>query len=131
MAETQEKWRDVIGKMEGLGLKLKLHLEQEKDETNEDAKPGDTKAVLDDLGNRLQEAFAGVGNAAKDQAVKADMKDIGITIKEAMMHTFSTVGAQVEDVVKKAPKTTDSSPETDVQDETASPDPAEASSEEE
>ncbi len=112
MAETQDKWRDVISKMEGLGLKLKLHLEQEKDSTDESSKPGDTKAALDELGAKLQDAFNSMGSAAKDPAVKTDVKDIGTSLKDAMMQTFSAVGAHVDDVVKKT-SSTDSSEDSD------------------
>ena len=45
MAEAQDAWKEVASKAESLGLKLKLHLEQEQDEAS-DREAGDTKACL-------------------------------------------------------------------------------------
>ncbi len=95
MSEVQESWKEVSSKAEALGLKLKLHLEQEQDEGSE-RKPGDTKAMIDELGQRLSDAFDGVGNAAKDPAVHEDVKDIGNVLKDALLATFNTVGAEVQ-----------------------------------
>ncbi len=96
---SQDTWKEVRDKVEGLGLKLKLHLEQENDEADTTSSPGDTKAAVEDLGQKLQDAFASFGNAAKDPAVQSDMKDIGASLKDAMLETFSAVGAKVDETV--------------------------------
>jgi len=119
---TQDTWKDLKSKVEGLGLKLKLHLEQEEDETNTEAKPGDTKAAVEDLGNKVQDAFNSFGAAAKDQAVRDDVKDIGMMLKDTMLETFSNVNAEVGDRIQKvrgedtapdATTSTDTPPEPD------------------
>lgn len=121
---SQDNWKDVKSKVEGLGLKLKLHLEQEADETNDEANPGDTKAAIEELGTKLQDAFASFGAAAKDQAVRDDVKDIGLTLKDAMYETLSTVGGEVGEAVKKArgeaPSTGDADAGTSTGDDTNS-----------
>lgn len=94
MAEVQDSWKDVAGKAEALGLKLKLHLEQERDET-EPREPGDTKALIDDLGNKLTDAFDSIGNAAKDPAVHDDVKDVGRLLRDALVTTFNAAGTEV------------------------------------
>lgn len=94
MSEVQDSWKEVAAKAEALGLKLKLHLEQELDE-NSERTPGDTKAVIEDIGQKISDAFDSVGNAAKDPAVHSDVKDIGSMMKDAFMTTFSAVGAEV------------------------------------
>jgi len=94
MADVQDAWRDVASKAEALGLKLKLHLEQEQD-TNSERTAGDTKAMVDELGQKLTDAFDSLGNAAKDPAVHEDVKDIGSTLQDALLSTFSAVGAEV------------------------------------
>jgi len=99
---AQDSWKEVRSKVEGLGLKLKLHLEQEADEADSESTPGDTKRAIEELGEKLQEAFASFGHAAKDPAVRSDMKDIGALLKDAMMETFSNVSAEVGDTLKKA-----------------------------
>ncbi len=94
---AEETWKEVRSKLEGLGLKLKLHLDQERDETDTTTTPGATKAAVEDLGNRVQDAFASFGTAAKDPAIHTDMKEIGALVKDAMMEAFSSVGAEVTD----------------------------------
>lgn len=104
MAEAQDAWKEVASKAESLGLKLKLHLEQEQDAAS-DREVGDTKAMVDELGQKLTDAFDSLGNAAKDPAVHADVKDIGNTLRDALMSTFSAVGAEVNARAKRADET--------------------------
>ena len=102
---SQDRWTDVKSRVEGLGLKLKLHLQQEADDDDAvrnasdprsaDREPGSTRAAFDDLGDRLEDAFEAFGNAAKDPAVRADVKDIGLMLKDALQETLSGVGAEV------------------------------------
>ena len=113
MADVQDAWRDVASKAESLGLKLKLHLEQEQDEASE-REVGDTKAMVDELGQKLTDAFESIGNAAKDPAVHQDVKDIGSTLREALMSTFSAVGAEVN---SRTQGDTDSTPQDSVKEE--------------
>lgn len=101
MAEAQDAWKEVASKAESLGLKLKLHLEQEQDEAS-DREAGDTKAMVDELGQKLTDAFDSLGNAAKDPAVHSDVKDIGNTLRDALMSTFSAVGAEVNSRTKRS-----------------------------
>lgn len=104
MAEVQDSWREVASKAEALGLKLKLHLEQEQDEAS-DREVGDTKAMVDELGQKLTDAFESLGNAAKDPAVHQDVKDVGSTLRDALMSTFSAVGAEVNSRTQSAGST--------------------------
>lgn len=99
---AQDNWKEVKSKVEGLGLKLKLHLEQEDDAADDTSKPGDTRAAVEELGEKIQEAFAGFGHAAKDPAVRSDVKEIGTLLKDAMVNTFTEVGAEVGQNLKKA-----------------------------
>ena len=94
MAQVQDSWKEVAGKAEALGLKLKLHLEQEKDETDARS-PGDTKALIEDLGAKLTEAFDAIGHAAKDKAVHDDVKDMGRLFKDALVTTINAAGSEV------------------------------------
>ncbi len=96
MSDPKETWREVGSKAEALGLKLKLHLEQEHEEGAE-PEPGDTKAMVEDLGRRVQEAFDGMGNAAKDPAVHEDVKEMGRLMKDALLTTFAAVSSEVSE----------------------------------
>ena len=95
MSEIQDSWKDVAGKAEALGLKLKLHLEQEQDAEQPERSEGDTKAMVDELGRKLNDAFDSFGNAAKDPAVHEDVKDVGRLFRDALVTTFNAVGAEV------------------------------------
>ena len=115
MAEIQDSWKEVAGKAESLGLKLKLHLEQEQadhaeGETNDDE--SDTKALVDDLTKKVSDAFDSIGNAAKDPAVHDDVKDMGRLFKDALVSTFSAVGAEVSNRTSGASKSGDSPQDT-------------------
>jgi hypothetical protein len=110
MAGVQESWSEVMSRAEALGLKLKLHLEQEHDATA-DREPGDTKAMVDDLGHRLQEAFDSMGNAAKDPAVHEDVKDMGRLVKDALLSTFNAVGAEINSRTSGSKASSESSEE--------------------
>jgi len=102
MSGPQESWKEVADKVESLGLKLKMHLEQEADEDVEKPEPGDTKAAFENLGEQLEDAFEAFGNAAKDGAIHQDVRDIGSLLKDALVTTFSAVGAEVDKAMKKA-----------------------------
>lgn len=98
---AQDVWQEIRDKVEGLGLKLKLHLEQEADEDDAEAQPGDTRAALEEMGDKLQDALNSFGNAAKDPAVRADMKDIGVLLRDAITASVSNVAGEAERVLKK------------------------------
>jgi len=120
MTDARDAWKEVAGKAESLGLKLKLHLEQEQGvgdavadteaevdtatetatDTSDAADPADSgaadaKAVIEDLSRKVQDAFDSIGNAAKDNAVHEDVKDMGRLFVEAISATFTAVGAEV------------------------------------
>ncbi len=115
MAEQNEAWKRVSSKAEALGLKLKLHLEQEAeaadDQDDAATEGGSTRASLEDFGHKLQDAFDSLGAAVKDPAVRADFKEMGVLVKDALSDTFSSVSSDVGDVVKKATNRGDSDSE--------------------
>ena len=99
---SQDRWQEVKAKVEGLGLKLKLHLEQEQvdgEATSESL--NDAKAALEEMGTKLQDAVDSLGNAAKDPAIREDVRDLGMLLRDAMNETFSAVGAEVGQVLRK------------------------------
>jgi hypothetical protein len=113
MAESKDSWKEVASKAEALGLKLKLHMEQEADTDDESVDEGSTKATLEDFGRKLQDAFESIGTAAKDPAVHSDFKDMGVLLKDALADTFSSVSTDVGDAMKKATKRDGESDATD------------------
>lgn len=103
---ADETWQELRTKVEGLGAKLKVHLEQEHDETDTTAQPGDTRAAMEEMTGKLQDAFTSFSNASKDPFVRDDMRDIGNLLKDALNDTFQTVSGTVsEDLGKVLRKT--------------------------
>ncbi len=100
---ADDRWQEVKSKVEGLGLKLKLHLEQEHEAAGEgvNSAVNDAKAALEEMGAKLQDAIDSLGNAAKDPAIRADVKDLGSLLRDAMNETLSTVGDEVNQILKK------------------------------
>ena len=101
MEDARDAWKDVAAKVESLGLKLKLHLDQEHDVTVAERAQGDTRNAFDQLSGQVSDAFDAFGNAAKDDAVHADVREIAELIKEALIETFQAVGAEVGDLMEQ------------------------------
>ena len=101
MEDAREAWKDVAEKVESLGLKLKLHLEQERDETVDERSEGDTSNAFEQLAGQVTDAFDSFGNAAKDDAVHSDVKEIAELIKQALIETFEAVGAELGDLMEQ------------------------------
>jgi len=101
MDDARDAWKDVATKVEALGLKLKLHLDQEKDVAVADRAEGDTSNAFDQLSTQVTDAFDAFGNAAKDEAVHADVQEIAQLIKEALIETFQAVGAEVGEIIEQ------------------------------
>ena len=104
MSDLQDSWKELASKAESLGLKLKLHLEQEStseasvsDAVDDGRKSGsrDPKVLAEEAARKVQEAFDTLGTAAKDPAVHSDAKDLGKLFKEAIMTTVGAVGSEV------------------------------------
>lgn len=99
MSDVQESWKEVADVVEGLGLKLKLHLDQERDSDVPDKALGETKSAFDQLGGGIGDVFDAFGNATKDDAVHADVREIAELIKQALIATFRAVGAELGEIM--------------------------------
>ncbi|MDH5289852.1 MAG: hypothetical protein OEY41_07620 [Acidimicrobiia bacterium] len=103
MTEIRDSWRDVAAKAEAIGLKLRLHLEQEDQVGGEppaESATGGTRAAIDELGTKLKDAIEAFGAAAKDPAVRSDVADMGSLLKDALITTFSAVGADLSEAAR-------------------------------
>ena len=101
MNDARDAWKNVGEQVEALGLKLKLHLKQEKDAAVASRDEGDTRNAFEDLSGKVTDAFDSFGNAAKDDAVLADVREIAELIKQALIDTFQAVGAEVGDLIEQ------------------------------
>lgn len=77
---TDQTWHAVSQRLDALALKLKLHLEQGG---------ADLPAALDQFGRSLADAFTTLGDAVKDEAVRADVRETGRLVGEAVSDTVS------------------------------------------
>jgi len=97
MTDVRAAWNEAGERLQGLGASLKHHYEQQR---GEDA--GQTKEQVGDafkkVGDALQSAFEALGAAAKDPAVKEDVKQTGKSVAAALTVTFS----ELSDDVRKA-----------------------------
>ncbi len=93
MTDLKQTWSELSERLEALGLKLKLHHEQ--------TGGADVPDALTQLGRGVQEAFEAAGNAVKDEAVRADVREIGRLIGDAVGAALSKVGEDVRDATRR------------------------------
>ena len=89
MADARGPWNEVGGRLGALALKLKLHAQEEITEERK----AEAKSAVERFGATNQGAIDGLGDAAKDPAVKEDVK----AAREALS---TAVTATVEEVLK-------------------------------
>ncbi len=89
--QVRAAWSSVADELEGLGLKLKLHLAEVNAE--DDDRPSD--ALFERLGQRIDDAIDAVENAAGDDAVRADIRETRQRLIEAVSSTFRTARQEV------------------------------------
>lgn len=99
MDQTTEAWKALGSRVEALGLKLKLHFEEESGEAGEAATT--IKETLEKVGDALEHVFEGLGDAAKDDALKADAKEAGRLLVDAVNATFTEASDELRDRVRR------------------------------
>jgi len=94
MSDAKAKWSEVGSQLEQLGLKLNLHFEQAAGERG--SEDGDkVREALHGISDAVEQAFGALGAAARDEAVRDDVKDAGRAVVEAMEATFSELSERV------------------------------------
>lgn len=99
MSDIRQSWEQVGEQLSELGLKLQLHLEQAAAE----GRPEDEdkiKEALRSVGDAIEQAFNALSGAARDDAVRTDVKDVGRTVIEALDATFSELGERFRSIIK-------------------------------
>jgi chaperonin cofactor prefoldin len=107
MSEQSNRWSDVGERLEALALKLKLHYEQT-------GRSEEGPAAVDKLRNSVREAFEATGNAVRDDAVRADVREAGRLFVEAVSATFAKVSEDLKEraeTLKEKSDSADSGPE--------------------
>jgi hypothetical protein len=87
MTTTQESWNEVGDSLSALGLKLKLHLDEELSDREE----------ADDLWERvrgsLEDVVEALGDASRDPAVRADLRQVADALASAANATVTELRA--------------------------------------
>lgn len=97
MTDAKTAWNTTGEQLTALGSKLGAHFERQRGTDGEQAR-AQTDEAIKRLGNAIQDAFDAVGAAAKDEAVRQDVKHVGRSLVEALDVTFR----EVSDEVRKA-----------------------------
>jgi hypothetical protein len=99
---TQAAWAALGERLEALGLKLKLHVEQETGEAGEAGDAATTiKESFERVGDALTSVFEGLDDAITDEAVRDDAKQAGRLLLEAVNTTFSSVADDLRDKIRR------------------------------
>jgi hypothetical protein len=93
MTTVRIAWEELGARLEALGLKLKLHYEQSRD--------GEVTETIDRLRAGVQDAFDAAGHAMKDEAVRADVREAGRLLAEALATTMEKVGEDLRDAAAR------------------------------
>jgi hypothetical protein len=88
--DAKESWAELSDRLEALGLKLKMHLAQA------DTGEGVPQA-LTELRERVDEAFRAAGQAINDEAVRADVREVGRLFADAVSTSLAKVSDDVRD----------------------------------
>lgn len=100
MENVRMTWNEAADKLGGLGLKLKLHYEEQQGADRE-ASQAEVQSAVQRLGDAVQVAFEAMGAAAKDDAVKEDVKQVGQALTNALRATFTEVSGEVRGALKR------------------------------
>jgi len=87
MTNAQERWKELGDQLESLGLKLKLHVMEDTSEFEDDV-----KVALARMGRAIEDVFSALGDVVGDEAVRADAKEAGRRLVDAVDATFTEVG---------------------------------------
>lgn len=100
MTDSRAAWRDTGERFNQLGLKLKLHYEEQRGEEAERAR-GEVEGAVRRLADAVQDAFEAIGAAARDQAVREDVKQVGQSLTDALNATFAEVSGHVREAMRR------------------------------
>jgi hypothetical protein len=91
MADPKKAWADVGDALSALGLKLKLHTQQEMTEEGKEF-----TSALQRLASTVDDIFDGLGNAARDPAVRDDARGVAQTFAGAVDATIDEAKSRLQ-----------------------------------
>jgi hypothetical protein len=94
MADPKKAWGDVGDALSALGLKLKLHTQQELSEDEDKNK--EFTSALQRLVGTVDDIFDGIGHAARDPAVKEDARSVAQAFAGAVDATIEEAKSRLK-----------------------------------
>jgi hypothetical protein len=91
MADPKKAWSDVGDALSALGLKLKLHTEQETSEEDKEF-----TSALQRLVGTVDDIFDGLGAAVRDPAVKDDARSVAQAFAGAVDATIDEAKSRLK-----------------------------------
>jgi hypothetical protein len=107
MADVRTAWKQAGEQLSGLGIKLRLHYDEQRgtDPDGEQVRAQDeVKEAVRKLGAAVQDAVDAMGAAARDQAVKDDVREVGRSLKDALGVTFTEISDELGKAFDRGPK---------------------------
>ncbi len=89
--EVKQAWITVGDELSALGLKLKYHFEEEMSESQAE----EAKNALKKMADALEDSVESVANAAKDTAVRDDLRGAAQAFIDAVAATATEVGEEL------------------------------------
>jgi len=86
MTVHTEDWSELADAVDSLALKLKLHFETVASDSGTAV-----KGAVDELGEAVERSFDALRSAVEDPAVKDDVKNVAIRLREAVCNTLSSI----------------------------------------
>ncbi|HZN75320.1 MAG TPA: hypothetical protein VFC00_27115 [Micromonosporaceae bacterium] len=93
MTDQNTLWSELTDRLEALALKLKLHFEQSRD--------GEVPEAVGRLRQGVEDAFEAAGNAIKDDAVRADVREAGRLLADAVSTTLTRVADDLREAAHR------------------------------
>jgi hypothetical protein len=101
MTDARSAWNETSEQLTALGAKLGAHYEKQHGKDGEQAR-AQTEDAIKRLGEAVQDAFEAVGAAARDEAVRQDVKQVGRSLVGALDVTFREVSHEIRKVLDRS-----------------------------
>lgn len=87
--DTKLAWEAVGDRLDALGLKLKLHLEQAGSVT-------EVSEAFERLGSAIEETFSAIGETVQDKTLREDANQLAGALGDALADTVSHAWQELE-----------------------------------
>jgi hypothetical protein len=97
MTDVGSRWSEVGERIEALALKLKLHFEQT-------GRGEEATEPLHKIRDSVNDAFEAAGNAVRDDAVKADVRETGRLFLDALSASLAKAAESLREKTETTPE---------------------------